>query len=96
MFIFRFKLNDTIYCVIHFCHYKSKDISVLGTMWIKEYKDKTLSTFPSVKRIDDTDHLNAMQPYLQIIKCEAIYSQCILIPYQATLCIVIKLKHPNE
>jgi len=93
---FKFKLDDTMYCVIHSCHYKSKDISVLGTMWIKEYKDKTLSSFLSGKLIDDTDHLNAMQPYLRIIKCKAIYSQCMLIPYQATSCIVIKLNHPTD
>ena len=92
---FKFRLNYTIYCVIHSCHYKSKDISVLGTLWIKKYEDKTMSNFPSVTRMNE-NHLNAMQPYLQIIKCEAIYSQCILIPYQATSCIVIKLKHPNE
>ena len=92
LMFFQFENEEQIYAVIHSCHEKFRDYSVLSNVWIKEYEKDTPSSISKILPYEDKDTCKDRTPQLRIIPCEAIHSHCLLMPLAESSQQVIQIK----
>jgi hypothetical protein len=93
-----FQIQDiqTLYCVIHSCHFQSNKISVLSSMWMKEYYDVPVSRFNEYKTLQVTSPMENHKPVYCIVEADSIVKHCLLIPYHVSSCFFLLIKDPSE
>ncbi|HEY9299394.1 MAG TPA: hypothetical protein VIQ31_24145, partial [Phormidium sp.] len=84
--IFQIENDDTCYCVVHSCYFRSEESLVLSTMWMKEYLDINENLFTEYKNMDSTSIIQGEKPIFRVIEAESIHSHCLLLPYHPSSC----------
>lgn len=90
--MFKFENEEQIYVVIHSCHAKCTEHPMLSNIWIKEYQGDTLACVRDLKPHAENNCCNGRTPLLRVIPCEAIHSQCLLMPLTKSSQQVIQIK----
>ena len=93
---FSFDTESTIYCLIHSCHYRNEKLSVLSSIWMKEYIGIPVSSFSTYRHCTCWKNSNNLVPVYRIVECNAIHSNCLLIPHHSSNCYVIYILHPDK
>ena len=96
MSMFQIENKDTLYCVIHSCHFQSNKTLVLSSMWMKEYYDVPVSRFNEYKTLQLTSPLEGEKPLYCIVEADSIVKHCLLIPYHAPSSFFLLIKDPIE
>ena len=94
--MFQIQDEEQLYCVIHSCHFKSKQLSVLSSMWMKEYHDVPESRFDKYKNMQLASLVAGRKPIYCIVEAESIVKHCLLIPYCGSSCFFLLIRDPIE
>lgn len=89
--IFQIENDNTCYCVVHSCYFRSEVMSVLSTMWMKEYMDVNENLFTEYKNMDSSSIITGNKPIFRVIEAESIHSHCLLLPYHQSSCFYIEI-----
>lgn len=90
--MFQIKDKEQLYCVVHSCHYQSDKLSVLSSIWMKEYQDLPVARFKEYKTMQPAFPLVGKKPIYCIIEAESVVKHCLLIPYHAESCYSLLIK----
>ena len=92
---FKFETDPTIYSVIHSCHYKNEQASVLSVMWMKEYEGLPISSFSLYKGAEYLFPTNTKLVY-RVVKCESIDSHCLLMLFKKNSVYALQIIHTTK
>ena len=88
--------QGTIVLCDTFLPFQSNEVSVLSSMWMKEYQDIPVSKFNQYKDMQLTSILVGKKPIYCVVEAESIVNHCLLIPYQAPSCFFLLIKDPMQ
>ena len=94
--IFHFEGKEQLYCNVHLCQFQSDKLSVLASMWMKEYKDVLGLKFELYKNMHIDYIIKGFNPIYRIIEAESIISHCLLISYHKESCYFILIKNSMQ
>ena len=94
---FCFESKQQMFAIVHSCHTKFKSLSVLSSLWIKEYENDTTKRVRTLEPYNnEEDDCSKREPILRVILCKAIHSHCLVVPVKVCSQQVLHIKDTFE